>query len=120
MKSVNVDAGRESAELCPTVTAAFVLLGRKWTGMIIKILKSGDRQFSDLLREVPGLSARMLALRLRELEESGIVGRIVGTGVPIHVRYHLSGKGRALATVLEGIVEWARTWADSGEGSVSR
>ncbi len=105
--------------LCPTVTAAFELLGRKWAGMIIKILLVGDRQFSDLVREVPSLSARMLTVRLKEFEDVGIIGRTVSTGMPVHVRYSLTEKGRDLASVLEGITAWAHKWAalDTGEST---
>lgn len=74
--------------------------------MIIKILMSGERQYSDLAREIPGLSARMLTVRLKELEDAGIVGRNIGTGIPVRVTYALTGKGEELAVVLDGIVRW--------------
>lgn len=95
-------------ELCPTVTAAFVLLGKKWTGLVIQVLASGNLQFSELARKLPGISARMLTVRLKELEEARLVERTVHGTMPVHVRYALTAKGRGLSEVLEGLVRWAR------------
>jgi DNA-binding HxlR family transcriptional regulator len=101
------------APVCPTVEGAFALLGRKWTGLILRSLMDGPRQFRQLERAVPALSARLLTERIRELAAEGIVSRTVDTGSPVRVLYALTEKGRALRPVLKGIEKWAREWADA-------
>lgn len=101
----------EEAALCPKVQAAFDLMSRKWTGLIMRELLAGERCFSELARAVPSLSARMLALRMRELEAAGILVRVVSPGPPLRVSYSLTEKGRALRPVLEGLASWARRWS---------
>lgn len=100
----------EREKLCPRVQAAFELLGRKWTGLILHQLLEGECSFSDLERTVPSLSSRMLALRIKELEAAGLVHRTVVGGPPIRVSYRLTEKGRALEPAMRGIEEWAQAW----------
>ncbi len=99
--------------LCPSVERAFDVLGRKWTGLIIRELSGGPRHFCDVERGIPAVSARMLTERMKELEAEGIVRRTVDTGTPVRTSYELTEKGRALIPVMRGIEQWARTW--SGE-----
>jgi len=98
--------------ICPTVQAAFELLGKKWTGLIIKVLLERDHCFAELERAVPSLSSRMLALRMKELEGAGILTRTVSEGTPIRVTYGLTAKGRALGPVYSGLEAWAHEWAE--------
>ncbi len=63
---------------------------------------------------VPGLSDTMLAKRLRELEREGIVDRCVVASSPVRVEYHLTGKGRALAPVVDALTRWAEEWIVAG------
>jgi DNA-binding HxlR family transcriptional regulator len=97
-------------ELCPAVEKAFDVLGRKWTGLIIRELSGGPRHFCDMEKGIPTLSARMLTERMRELEAAGIVRRTVDTGTPVRTSYELTEKGRALIPVMRGIEQWARAW----------
>jgi DNA-binding HxlR family transcriptional regulator len=96
--------------VCGTVEAAFNLLGRKWAGLIIHVLSGGALHFCDLERAVPGVSARMLSERIKELEAAGVVTRTVHAGAPVRVTYALSDKGRALVPVMRGIEKWAHAW----------
>ncbi len=96
--------------LCPTVQAAFDLLGKKWTGLILRRLLGGPLCFSELVRAVSALSPRMLALRVKELEVAGIVARTVSRETPVRVTYSLTLKGKALEPVMKGIEDWAREW----------
>lgn len=96
--------------LCASVEAAFNLLGRKWAGLVVHVLASGPLHFSELEDAIPGVSARMLTERIRELEEAGVVTRTVHAGPPVRVVYALSDKGRALVPVMAGIEKWARAW----------
>jgi DNA-binding HxlR family transcriptional regulator len=110
----------DEAKLCPTVEAAFVLLGKKWTGLIIHRLLERDFYFCELEEAIPALSARVLTLRMRELEDEGIVTRKVGHGTIARVSYSLTEKGRGLGPVLNGIAEWAGLWYSNQSKSAYR
>lgn len=101
----------ESCEqMCPRYEAAAQLLGKKWTGMILRVLLAGPRRFSDFQRQIPDVSARVVAARLKELTEHGIVAREVQADWPVTVEYSLTEKGRELAPVVEAIQTWAERW----------
>jgi DNA-binding HxlR family transcriptional regulator len=95
---------------CPYYQNAVELIGGRWTGAIIRVLMSGVYRFSDIAAAIPGLSDRMLAERLRELESEGIVTRTVLPEMPVRIEYRLTDKGRALSGVIEAIVEWLMDW----------
>ena len=101
---------QEDHSLCPRVQAAFEMLGKKWTGLILHELTGGERCFMALERAVPSLSSRMLALRMKELEALDLVARQVEPGPPLRVIYRLAPKGRALEPVMRGLAGWAREW----------
>jgi DNA-binding HxlR family transcriptional regulator len=92
------------------VEKAFEILGRKWVGLIVRGLSAAPRYFCELEKDIPSVSARMLAQRVKELEAEGIVTRAVHTGTPVRVVYGLTEKGRALVPVMQGIEAWARQW----------
>jgi DNA-binding HxlR family transcriptional regulator len=95
-------------KLCPKVEAAFELIAKKWTGLILLSLNQSEMRFSEIEEAIPGLSSRLLSLRLRELEESGLVARRVWTdAAPISVTYSLTMKGMSLSLILLKISEWA-------------
>ena len=97
----------EAAGTCPQVEAAFGLLAKKWTSLIVFSLKGGELYFCDLEKAIPSLSARVLTERVRELELFGIVERRVGQASPVRVSYRLTARGKALAEVIQGIADWA-------------
>jgi DNA-binding HxlR family transcriptional regulator len=97
---------------CPRFHHAVELIGRRWTGAILRAVMSGATRFSDIAHAVPGLSDRLLAERLRELEAEGIVTRVVIPAMPVRVEYHLTEKGESLQAVLGTIAEWAESWID--------
>jgi DNA-binding HxlR family transcriptional regulator len=99
--------GMNDSELCPRVEAAFGLLAKKWMGLIIYTLDSGELHFSDIGKAMPELSARVLTLRVRELEKTGILVRRVSRASPVRVSYRLTKKGKSLAVVIKGIAAWA-------------
>jgi DNA-binding HxlR family transcriptional regulator len=72
----------------------------------------GPKRFSDFGEEVPQLSDRMLSERLKELEEAGIVERIVHPSKPVQIEYRLTQKGRELHPVVEAIQAWANRWVE--------
>jgi DNA-binding HxlR family transcriptional regulator len=104
-----VSDGRLSA-FCPAFHRAVELIGRRWTGAIVRAMLSGATRFSDISSVVPGLSDRLLSERLKELEAEGIVVRTVHPTTPVRVDYALSDKGEALSGVILAISAWAERW----------
>jgi DNA-binding HxlR family transcriptional regulator len=108
----------DAERLCPQVEAIFSLLARKWAGLIVFELGGGEKRFADLKTLIPGLSSRVLTLRLRELEAAGLVERMVKAASPVRVSYRLSDKGRSLGCVMAGLAEWAGKYGSGQAGSV--
>jgi DNA-binding HxlR family transcriptional regulator len=100
---------------CPVYHRAVELIGRRWTGVILRALISGATRFSDITAAVPGLSDRLLSERLKELEAEGIVSRTVYPTTPVRVEYGLTAKGLALHEVIASISGWAETWLTKTE-----
>jgi len=92
---------------CPIEEVMQVLSGR-WPTLLIYYLKQGTKRFSDLRRDNPTISHRMLALELRKLEDAGIVTRTEFGGYPLRVEYALSSAGRALVPLIDALGDW---WA---------
>jgi DNA-binding HxlR family transcriptional regulator len=107
----------ELTSFCPAYHRAVELIGRRWTGAILRALLADVCRFNELAAAVPGLSDRMLAERLRELESEGLVVRKVIPSSPVRVEYNLTDKGRALESVVRAVAGWAETW--SGESTKS-
>src|SRR5262245_49896874 len=95
---------------CPAFHHAVELIGRKWTGAIIRAMLHGRSRYSEILASVPGLSDRMLSERLRELEHEDVVVRTVIPETPVRIEYHLTDKGKSLADVMRTIASWANEW----------
>ncbi|MBV8602248.1 MAG: helix-turn-helix transcriptional regulator [Candidatus Eremiobacteraeota bacterium] len=95
---------------CQRYQFAAELVGRRWVGAILRILLAGPRRFNEILGGVPGLSDRLLAERLRELEEAGVVTRRVHDERPVRVSYELTECGRSLEPVVRAVAEWAEAW----------
>ncbi len=89
---------------------AFELLGKRWTGLIIRTLLNGQKRFSDIAEAIPNMSARMLTERFKELEEEGIIIRKVYPETPVRIEYELTEKGLDLQAVMDEIQKWAEKW----------
>jgi DNA-binding HxlR family transcriptional regulator len=100
----------EMSEFCPQYHRAVELIGRRWTGAIVRMLLPGRRRFNEIRGSIPDISDRMLSERLRELESEGVVARIVVPETPVRVEYELTSKGRALEDVVIAISRWAERW----------
>lgn len=109
---MNVDLAESPAfsAYCPMFQGAVELIGRRWTGAIIRTLLTGSNRFGEILAKVPGLSDRLLSERLRELESAGIVLRTVYPEVPVRIEYELTEKGRELEGIVAIISAWADKW----------
>jgi DNA-binding HxlR family transcriptional regulator len=90
---------------CPIEEAMRLLSGR-WPTLLLYYLKEGTKRFSDLKRDNPGLSHRMLTLELRKLEDAGIVRRTAHAGYPLRVDYDLTPAGRRLVPLIDAIGGW--------------
>jgi DNA-binding HxlR family transcriptional regulator len=97
-------------ELCSRFHRASELIGRRWTGAIIFVLLRSSCRFAALREAIPEITDRMLSDRLQELESEGIVARTVVPETPVRVEYSLTKKGRALATAIDAIADWAHKW----------
>ena len=98
---------------CPVELVIFEI-GGKWKASILFKLRHGPVRFSELKRRMQGITPRMLARQLRELEKSGYIYRDVFPEVPPHVEYGLSPHGKTLNLVMNAMAKWGK---DNGWGS---
>jgi len=103
---------KHTPSLCARFHRASELIGRRWTGAIIFVLLGSPCRFAELRDAIPDITDRMLSERLQELEQEGVVDRTVVPETPVRVEYGLTRKGRALATAIEAITDWAQKWID--------
>ena len=113
--SVHAHGSPAQTELCPRYHRAVELIGRRWTGAIVRTLMNGPRRFNELLGAIPGISDRLLTERLRELESAGVVRREVRPESPIRVIYELTPCGAELGPALDEIARWAARWIEGPE-----
>lgn len=94
---------------CPVCKTAEVVCG-KWTLLVIRDLAEGNCRFCELERSLEGISPRTLSLRLRALEEEGIVQRHTYPEVPPRVEYALTSKGEALVPLIDDMRAYGMRW----------
>ncbi len=99
---------------CPVCRTAEVVCG-KWTMLIIRDLSVERSRFCELERSLEGISPRTLSLRLRALEEEGILERRTFPEVPPRVEYGLTEKGLALAPIVEAMRAYGTRWLDDDD-----
>src|SRR3954451_23897341 len=98
-----------SDSTCPVCRTAEIICA-KWTLLLVRDLAEGRSRFCELERSLQGISPRTLSLRLRALEEEGIVARQTFAEVPPRVEYALTDKGRALLPIIDGMRDYGSTW----------
>jgi DNA-binding HxlR family transcriptional regulator len=109
--AIEDEPGAERATgCCPLYHEAVELVGRRWTGAILRVLMDGALRFSEIAQAVPELSDRLLSERMKELERRGMVERRVISGPPLRVEYSLSQMGRELEPALFELQRWATRW----------
>ncbi len=99
------------SNFCPAFHKAVELIGRRWSGAIVREMLAGTTRFTDLHDAIPEISDRMLSARLRELEAEGVVDRQVCGETASRVEYHLTEKGLALRGVVAAVGDWADRWS---------
>ena len=96
---------------CPVSATAEILAG-KWTILLLRDLADGRCRFCELERSLEGISPRTLSLRLRALEEHGVIERKTFPEVPPRVEYSLTEKGEALVPIIEDMRSYGRKWLE--------
>lgn len=102
---------RSYGQFCPVAMAAEVLCTR-WTVVLLREMVAGSTRFNDLRRGVPRMSPALLVQRLRDLEDAGVVRRVVGRDSGV-LEYHLTPAGRELETMVEAMGHWGQRWVTS-------
>lgn len=107
-KGLPMDQGYTPGTAARDVDAALRLLEGRWKLELLFHLFGGQVQrYSDLERLVPGISQKMLAQQLRQLEADGLVTRTVYPQVPPKVDYRLTPWGQALCPALDAMLQWS-------------
>lgn len=99
---------------CPIEEVMQVLSGR-WPTLLIYYLQEGTKRFSDLRRDNPTISHKMLTLELRKLEDAGIVRRTEFRGYPLRVEYDLTSAGERLMPLIDALGDWWEATDSSAE-----
>ncbi|MBI5638148.1 MAG: helix-turn-helix transcriptional regulator [Nitrospinae bacterium] len=102
---------------CPVHSAIAIIQG-KWTLMILRDLMVGTRRFGELRQSLAGVSPKTLSVRLKELEETGVLTRTVYAEVPPRVEYALTEKGRELEALIAAMGIWGTKW--KGDNDIRR
>lgn len=100
----------DTREFCPHFQKAIELVGKRWSGSILRALLDGPLRFSQISAVIPEISDRSLSMRLKELEVEGIVLRRVEPTQPVSVGYELTAKGRDLEAAITAVEDWAHDW----------
>lgn len=99
-------------EACRRLISSTELVGRRWSSGILLALGRGATRFSAIVAAVEGLSDRMAAQRLRELEAAGLIERHVIPSTPVQVRYRLTQAGLELLRALQPLGAWGHRWGE--------
>ena len=109
--------GREA--FCPHFQKAIELIGRRWSGTILRSLLGRSLRFSEITAQIPDISDRSLSARLKELEAEEVLTRRVRNTQPVSVVYELTAKGTALERVIAEVECWAHDWVSHADGRES-
>lgn len=97
--------------VCP-IALTMNMIGGKWKILILWNLKSGPVRFGDLKYGVDGISDKMLAQSLRELQADGLIKRKSYPQIPPRVEYNLTGSGWSLMRIVDSINDWGETFVN--------
>jgi DNA-binding HxlR family transcriptional regulator len=98
-----------SDQKCPS-RHALDLVTDKWTPLVIYLLRGGPQRYTQLKRQIGGITQKMLTQTLRKMEEEGLATRTVYPTAPPSVEYALTPLGETLCEPIEGLLQWARTY----------
>lgn len=100
--------GNVLARKCPS-REIFQHLTSRWSGLVLTVLLQGTKRFSELRREIDGISERMLTQTLQQLEQDGMLTRKSYQTVPPHVEYTLTPLGIGAAEHIKALIDWLET-----------
>ena len=112
--AISAPADTAPETICPVLATAQVVAG-KWTLLMLRDLARGPRRFSELPRSLRGISPRTLSVRLRALEEEGIIERREFAEMPPRVEYRLTEKGVHLVPIVDAMREYGSKWLGAAE-----
>ena len=99
---------------------ALSIIGGRWKSNILwRLIENGKLRYSELRRQIPDVSERMLVAQLRELESDQLVNRIVYPEVPPRVEYELTELGFTLRPMLQSISDWGEQYREVTENTVA-
>lgn len=96
---------KNSDHACP-VTFCMGVIGGKWKPIILYLISKGGNRFGILQRGIEGISKQMLTKQLRELEQDGILERVIYPEIPPRVEYFITDKGKTLFPIIEQMSAW--------------
>ncbi len=96
----------DNMKSCP-IEVSLNILGKKWTLQIIRDIFRGKKRFSEFIKTNPQISTKMLSLRLKELQESGLIKKSVVSITPVKIEYSLTRKGKSLNRILFQLAEFS-------------
>jgi DNA-binding HxlR family transcriptional regulator len=114
-KEIQIKLKGKTYHCAMDVTMHFI--GGKWKTVVLWYLRNSHKRFSELKRDIPDITEKMLSLKLKQLEKDGIVGRRVFAEVPPRVEYSLTEEGKSLLPVINAIAKWGRMKAKT-DGSL--
>ncbi len=99
-------AAHDDAAICRTAQEAIEFVGRRWVAVVLIAGHLGARRFTEYRRFAAGISDRVLSLRLRELEQRGLIERTVIPSTPVQVMYTPTARGAGLVVALKPLADW--------------
>ena len=112
MAAATGPCSRVPADRMPFVRQVLDRVGDKWSMLIIAVLENGPLRYTDLQRQIPGISQRMLTHNLRLLHRDGLITRTAYAEVPPRVEYALAPPGNGLYDIVIQLIGWAADHAD--------
>ena len=91
------------------------LIGGKWKALILWHLGDKTLRYSEMRKVIPNVTPKMLTQQLRELEDSGLVKRLIYTQIPPKVEYSLTKAGQSLLPILDTMCKWGQNYANEYE-----
>lgn len=108
-KCANDEVHENFRPFCP-VQKTIAIIQAKWALFILSNLMGGKKRFGEIRKALNGVSPKTLSLRLKELEEAGILKRTIFPEVPPKVEYELTKKGASLGKMIDVMSKWGREW----------
>ncbi|HSW81760.1 MAG TPA: helix-turn-helix domain-containing protein [Candidatus Saccharimonas sp.] len=96
------------------------IIGDKWSVMILHTICTSQMRYSEIHRQIPGISQKVLTTSLRQLERDGIIKRTIYPVVPPKVEYELTPLGNSVFEVIESLRTWSIAHLDEIEAARSR